>query len=368
MPYPQIDPAEIRVYPLAQRYSKTRIRDVAIDPDTIPPDLPASTAKIVQRIADRIRSAHKRGSSVMLAFGAHLIKNGAAPLVIRLLEQGWLTHVATNGAGGIHDWEFAFQGASEEDVRTNAGRGCFGTWDETGRWINLAVQVGALKGMGYGESLGRLIHEQGLYLPTVDELKERLHKAVADNTEDLPAVAELYHTLRRFNLPAGFQPLAHPHQATSVFANAVRCGVPITVHPGIGYDIIYNHPLANGAALGRGAYVDFRIFAQSVRGLADGVFLSIGSAIMAPQVFEKSFSLANNLAGDSGRKISGHLIAVVDLQESVWDWSQGEPPKSSPDYYLRFLKSFYRMGGETHYLALDNRMVLHHLLRALSRP
>ncbi|MBN1543642.1 hypothetical protein JW992_15980, partial [candidate division KSB1 bacterium] len=157
MPYPQIDPREIRVFPLARRHSKTAIQDVAIDPDSDPLPLPASAVPALQLIADRIRAARADGASVMLAFGAHLIKNGAAPLVIRLMERGFLTHIATNGAGGIHDWEFAWQGRSEEDVRTNTAQGCFGTWDETGRWINLAVQVGALTGMGYGESLCRLI-------------------------------------------------------------------------------------------------------------------------------------------------------------------------------------------------------------------
>ena len=87
----------------------------------------------------------------MLAFGAHTIKNGLAPVLIQFMEQGWVTLLATNGAG-IHDWEFAFQGASSEDVRANVDVGQFGIWEETGFSLNLALLVGAYEGMGYGRS------------------------------------------------------------------------------------------------------------------------------------------------------------------------------------------------------------------------
>ncbi len=109
---------------------------------------------------------------MMLTYGAHLIKNGLAPVVIRLLEEGWVTHVATNGAGSIHDWEFAFLGRSSEDVRANVARGQFGTWEETGRYINLAVAVGGTQELGYGWSVGKLIADEELLLPSVAELRE----------------------------------------------------------------------------------------------------------------------------------------------------------------------------------------------------
>ena len=101
----------------------------------------------------------------MLAYGAHLVKNGLGPVVARLVQEGWVTHLATNGAGTIHDWEYAYGGRSEEDVRAQVAAGCFGTWDETGRYIHLAVLAGAVEGMGYGESLGRFIAEDGCNLP-----------------------------------------------------------------------------------------------------------------------------------------------------------------------------------------------------------
>ena len=161
--------------------------------------------------------------------------------------------------------------------------------------------------------------------------------------------------------------MKHPWKHTSIFGNAFRHGVPMTVHPGIGYDIIANHPMFNGAVIGRAAGVDFRLFGTAVEGLDEGVVLSVGSAIMAPQVFEKSLSCVNNLRLQAGRKIvRGHNIYVVDLQDGGnWDWTKGEPPKESPAYYLRFCKSFSRMHGAMHYLQCDNVAFVHNLLKKL---
>jgi hypothetical protein len=143
--------------------------------------------------------------------------------------------------------------------------------------------------------------------------------------------------------------------------------VPLTVHPGIGYDIISNHPMFNGGAIGRAAGIDFGLFGRAVEGLDGGVVLSVGSAIMAPQVFEKSLSCVNNLRLQAGRPIvQGHQLYVVDLQDGGnWDWTQGEPPKDNPAYYLRFCKSFSRMGGAMHYLQCDNVVFVHNLLHRL---
>ena len=142
----------------------------------------------------------------------------------------------------------------------------------------------------------------------------------------------------------------------------------MTVHPGIGYDIISNHPMFNGAAIGRAADLDFRQFAGAVEGLDGGVVLSIGSAIMGPQVFEKCLSCVNNLRLQTGRPIvRDHAIYVVDIQDAGnWDWTRGEPPKTNPAYYLRFCKSFSRMGGAMQYVCCDNATFVHHLYRKLS--
>ena len=76
-------------------------------------------------------------------------------------------------------------------------------------------------------------------------------------------------------------------------------------------------------------------------------------------------SMAQNLALQAGRHIDGHTMIVVDLAESHWDWSAGEPPPESPDYYLRYCKTFSRMGGTMHYATADNRDFLLGLCRAL---
>ena len=150
-------------------------------------------------------------------------------------------------------------------------------------------------------------------------------------------------------------------------ACAYRNRVPFTVHPGIGYDIITNHPMYHGGAIGRAAGHDARIFAASVDRLEGGVHVSIGCAIMSPQVFEKAFSAANGIRASEGRELlSGHHLVIVDLQDGGgWDWSQGEPPSTNPAYYLRFCKSFYRMGGTLDYIRCDNREFLTYLLRTL---
>jgi hypothetical protein len=111
------------------------------------------------------------------------------------------------------------------------------------------------------------------------------------------------------------------------------------------------------------------MFASSVEALDGGVVLSIGSAIMGPQVFEKALSCVNNLRIQSGRPIvGGHSIYVVDLQDGGnWDWSKGEPPKTNPAYYLRFCKSFSRMGGAMHYVQCDNAAFVHNLFHRLEK-
>ena len=151
--------------------------------------------------------------------------------------------------------------------------------------------------------------------------------------------------------------MAHPFKYCSVPCCAYRHGVPFTVHPGIGYDIIVNHPMYHGGAIGRAAGRDARVFAASVDRLEGGVHVSIGSAIMSPQVFEKAFSAANGIRVKEGRKVlEGHHLVIVDLQDGGgWDWSRGEPPSTNPAYYLRFCKSFYRMGGTLDYIRCDNR-------------
>ncbi|HVJ79476.1 MAG TPA: hypothetical protein VNC50_00290, partial [Planctomycetia bacterium] len=182
------------------------------------------------------------------------------------------------------------------------------------------------------------------------------------------ARADLLQAIRGQSWPPGRMTIDHRWKHASILAAAWKHGVPTTVHPGIGYDIIANHPVFCGAAIGRAAELDFKLFGGSVEKLDGGVVLSVGSAIMGPQVFEKSISCVNNLRLQDGREIVKDLhIAVVDLQDGGgWDWTKGEPPKSNPAYYLRFCKSYSRMGGSMSYHQCDNAAFIHHLWRELS--
>ena len=360
-----LDLNQLRVYPLAERRSMARIEDILVDPDTPCPPCSDATRGIIERCAERILAARRSEAAVLFIYGAHLVKNGAAAIVERLLEGGWVTHLATNGAGSIHDWEFAFQNWSTESVEQNVATGTFGTWDETGRNIHLALLAGGVRGEGYGVALGRFIQEDGVTLPEPSELEQLLRDNPAHPLA--PARADLLVAMKTHGLAAGRHEVRHPWKHTSIFGQAFKHRVPLTVHPGIGYDIIANHPMFNGAVIGRAAGVDFRLFGAAVERLAGGVVLSVGSAIMAPQVFEKSLSCVNNLRLQAGRPIvKDHSFFVVDLQDGGnWDWTQGEPPKSSPAYYLRFCKSFSRMGGAMSYLQCDNVVFAHNLLARL---
>ena len=353
------DWSQLRVFPLHTRKSLTRVEEILLDPDDEPKPAPPAVAACAQQIL----AARERGAAVVLFYGAHLLRNGAALLLDRMMARGWVTHVATNGAGTIHDWEYAWLGRSTESVEENVATGTFGAWDETGRNLHVALLAGALRGEGYGASLGRFIAEDGVTLPTPAELErwirdEPRHPLTAARADLLAA-----------GLPAGRYAVEHRWKSASILYHAFRHGVPATVHPGIGYDIIANHPLFNGAVIGRGAGLDFRLLGDSVADLDGGVVLSIGSAIMAPQVFEKTLSNVNNLRLGAGRAIvAGHEVYVVDLQDGGgWDWTQGEPPKTNPAYYLRFCKSFSRMGAPMHYVQHDNAAFVHNLYRTLER-
>jgi hypothetical protein len=357
-----LDLKRIKVLPLSQRRSLSAIEKILVDPAGTLPPCPPEVEPLLRDCAQKIAAARARNANVILMYGAHLVKNGAHRIVNALMERGWITHLATNGAGSIHDWELSFLGRTEESVRDNVATGTFGTWDETGRCLHLALLAGALRGEGFGRSLGRFIAEDGVALPEPSALEKLLRDEPAHPLS--PARADLLQTMLAHQLSGGRVEVKHPWKETSLLARAFGRDIPLTIHPGIGYDIIANHPMFNGAAIGRAAEMDFRWLGGSIERLDGGVVLSVGSAIMAPQVFEKSVSCVNNLRLQKGRSIlQGHSIYVVDIQDGGnWDWSRGEPPKDSPAYYLRFCKSFSRMGGEMKYAQCDNVAFLGHLL------
>ncbi|MEI8242180.1 MAG: hypothetical protein WCI17_02815 [bacterium] len=367
----RLDRTQLRMHPLSERHNKLDFHAIGVYPDAPPPDLSDRLADQIEQTADRIVAARRADRPVMLTYGAHLIKNGLAPVVIRLLQDGWVTHVATNGAGSIHDWEFAYQGRSSEDVRENTAQGRFGTWEETGRYINLAVAAGGIEGLGYGGAMGKMIARDGIDLPAVESLRARLTGVASAERvdESAGAIGDMLHLMSCHKMPSGKLEVCHRCKEASVQYAAYTLGIPFTVHPGIGYDIIYTHPLNCGGAIGRGAVRDFLSFADSVRKLSGGVHVSVGSAVMAPMIFEKALSMANNLAlQQGGRALSDYHLAVVDIQDGGdWDWRKGEPPMGNPAYYLRFCKTFYRMGGTLEYFCVDNQAFMLGLYGALGR-
>lgn len=361
-----LDLNRLKVFPLAQRHHLTRADDILIDPDSPPKPSSAENAAMIRDCADKIRAARERDASVMLIYGAHLLRNGAAQILKRMMANGWLTHLATNGAGTIHDWEYAWFGASTESVEMNVASGTFGTWHETATNIHMALLAGTLDGLGYGRSLGRFIHEDGVTLPSVYVLGDAIKQKPGDPLTS--ARADLLQAMMNQSWPPGRTTVEHKWKHASILGQAYAEGVPLTVHPGIGYDIISNHPVFNGAAIGRAAELDFKLFAGSVANLNGGIVLSVGSAIMGPQVFEKTVSCVNNLRLQAGKPVLDDFsIYVVDLQDGGgWDWSKGEPPKTNPAYYLRFCKSYSRMGGDMRYLQCDNAAFIHNLYHALA--
>lgn len=367
----------LEVKPLAERVNKLDITELAIDPATWPLELSSQANEDIAQTVEHIREAKAVEAPVIMTFGAHTIKNGLARVMTRLMKGGWIDHFATNGAGVIHDWEFAYQGRSGEDVHRYAMEGQFGIWQETGAWLNLAIIAGAYRGLGYGDSIGAMIEEQGIHLPNEQERSKVIVQGAApDATEEelsrAAAAADLSGTIKHFGLESellkndGLLKIEHPFQEESLVWQAWKSGVPFTCHPMFGHDIIYTHPLNQGAAIGRCAQRDFLSFVDSVSRLEKGVYLSVGSAVMSPMIFEKALSMARNVARQQGKEILNFAIHVVDLAATTWDWTHcGEPPIDNPAYYHRFCKTFSRMGGRMSYCCADNRSWLVALLNAL---
>jgi deoxyhypusine synthase len=200
-------------------------------------------------IARRIAEAVKGQRPVILGMGAHPIKVGLSPLIIDLLDRAIVSAVAMNGAGIIHDFELAYQGATSEDVASALRDGSFGMARETGEFLNTAVRTGIKEPeMGIGQAVGERI------------LTERL-----------------------------------PHAHLSILAACARLFLPACVHVTIGADIIHMHPQVDGAAIGEGSLRDFYRLAGVVAHLEGGVFINLGSAVVIPEVFLKALTLARNL-------------------------------------------------------------------------
>ena len=358
------DRNQMTYYPLSSRKNKVAIESSCVDPLTDTINVSKELQQTTAQIADEIERARNRGSSVMCAFGAHTIKNGIGQLLGKLAQQGWISHLATNGAGVIHDWEFAYFGQSSEDVRTNVQEGKFGTWQETGLYINLALAIGAYEGLGYGESIGAMIVHNGLEIPTRSDL-QKIANSPEDAIDKRASALDLLGLISELDesLFGTFLQIKHPYSKYSAQAMAWEADVPFTSHPMFGHDIIYTHKANRGSVIGRTAERDFLSYVHSVANLEGGVYLSVGSAVMSPMIFEKSLSMVSNC----GKQVTDCAIHVVDLQKESWYWSLGEPPVDNPAYYLRFMKTFSRMGCNASYVCSDNHAFFVSLYRELNK-
>ena len=253
-PYEDFDLTDVRTYPLDSRASKAKAADfakpcgegatMATFLDSLPNMLAAADFRAVVRA---IAAARQNDRGIVWGLGAHVIKTGLGPVIVDLMERGFVSAIATNGAAVIHDFEVALVGATSEDVDESLGPGRFGMADETGRLLNEAIVSGTRSGMGIGQ-------------------------AVSKSLDDRRA----------------------PFARISVLAAAARLNIPVTVHVAIGTDIIHMHPAASGAALGEGSLRDFRYLAANVARLEGGVYLNCGSAVILPEVFLKAVALARN--------------------------------------------------------------------------
>jgi len=314
--WPSFDRSRLRIQPLAARRHDLHLDHWLQLDEPAPPFAHPDLASV----AARLSAARSAGAARILMMGAHVLRAGVHRHLIDLLEHGCFTHIAVNGACAIHDFELARIGATTESVERYIRTGEFGLWRETGElndWTGEAAGLSA----GLGETIGRRIAESDF-----------------------------------------------PHRDLSLFGAAWRCRVPLTMHVGIGYDILHEHPNCDGAALGAAGYRDFLIFARAVENLEGGVLLSFGSAIMAPEVYLKALAMARNVAHQEGRAIRRFTTAVFDLVPIHGD-PRRELPKTDPGYYFRPHKTILVRtvadGGESFYFCGAHRATVPALWRLL---
>lgn len=313
--YETFDRSRLRLLPLADR-----VHDLSIE-HWLPVDAPTSYENAsLPAIASRLTGARAHGSARILMMGAHVLRAGVNRQLIDLMERGFISHLAMNGAGLIHDYEIARIGATTESVAHYIQSGQFGLWRETGE-LNGWISEAARYELGLGEHAGARIASSDF-----------------------------------------------KHRDVSVLAAAWRIGIPATIHVGVGYDIIHEHPNCDGASLGAASYRDFLIFARTVESLEGGVLLSFGSAIMAPEVYLKALAMARNVAHQENRMIRDFTTGVFDIVPIAGD-VHSELARADPGYYFRPHKTILVRtvadGGESFYVCGSHRDTLPALRREL---
>ncbi len=267
--YKEFKAEKIRDYPLESRPSKVSVDHFAqpLSEDSLSA-FTASLPKLLgandlRTLVEKIRKARETGRAIIWGFGGHVVKVGLAPVLLDLMERGFVTALATNGSGMIHDFEIALSGATSEEVGEQLGSGAFGMARETGEFLNQAISKGAQAGQGIGESVGEFLKQYDTKYPEL-----------------------------------------------SLLLKAHQKDIPLAVFIAIGTDIIHSHPKASGEAMGKGSQIDFRIFTQQVSLLNEGgVYLNLGSAVILPEVFLKAVSLVRN----AGQPLKNFTTANLDF-------------------------------------------------------
>jgi hypothetical protein len=274
-----LDLTKIDTYSLKGRASKVEVKDFArpVDKATAKAMLkwfesqPAIlAAKDLRELVAEMKRAKKAGAPILWGMGSHVLKTGLAPLLVDLMDEGFITGVAFNGSALIHDFETAFAGKTSEDVDAVLGGGQFGMAKETGDIVNDVISKGVAKGMGLGEAIGS-------------------HIAASD----------------------------YPYKNFSLFGQAYLRQLPATVHVALGTDIIHMHPKCDAAALGLGSHRDFMKFADTVSRLENGVYINFGSAVILPEVFLKSITLVRNLKFKVDRIVTANFDFIQAYRERV---------------------------------------------------
>jgi hypothetical protein len=325
--YNIFDPAKISTYPLSTRANKVTLKDLVLpeDVDNLAIELPEETSALLETIARAVVSARKAGKPVILFTGAHLIKNGLGPLLVDMVSRGVVSLVAGNCATAIHDFELALIGQTSENVPAALGKGQFGMAFEFA-YINCALSVGNEQKLGFGESLGRMICDEGF--------RRRVLSLIGEKS---------------------FKEFGHPE--ISVLAACYRNDVPFTVHAGIGTDVIDQHPSFDGQAKGGCSGRDFLIYTSEIARLANGgVLLNVGSAVTGPEVLLKAVSMAANI-GNVPKNI---ITADFDLRDYRPEQMTDE---SSSGYYFRDQKSIVTripqaFAGKGYYIQGDQKQTI----------
>jgi hypothetical protein len=311
--YPLFDRALLRLNPLSERQHDLTIEVV----------LPLRPVPVIDQafnlVGASIVSAKNQGAARILMMGAHVLRKGCQLYIIDLLRKGFISCLAVNGAVAIHDYELALIGATTESVAKYIRNGQFGLWRETGK-LNDIVSDAAKKGLGAGEAIGRAIWESSF-----------------------------------------------PHKKLSVLAAAWAYGVPVTVHVGIGNDIIAEHPNFDGEAWGKASYTDFLIFTHEAVSLEGGVVMNFGSAVMAPEVYLKALAMVRNASGGEVGNIAKITTLVCDLHDLPQNVTE-EAPKNSAAYYFRPWKTMLVRtvadGGQGLYVKGDHSQTMPQLWTA----